>query len=226
MRTKSILALAAALAIGTWGIAKAQQSESITLTEIRGMVFCEFLLISETDVTIYNTSADGPCDLDAFSRIDPGDLAREHGARKAQLIGPKYWSMDEPTLGLGEARNFGGIKARLAAKLPLAALGSGEGADPYKPYVTKKAQRMVFKAGRPVYELVDAKGNIFVMNAFGDRVPDNDPARLDGVLPVPDGWTYRVRSPERDLVIDQKGDVDSSMVGDAYRQYYSLETAK
>lgn len=200
--------------------------ESITLTDIRGMVFCEFLLITETEVTIYNTSANGECDLDVFSKLDPAQIAKDHGVKNAQLNGPKYWIMDEQTLGLGESKTFGGIDARYAATLPLASLGSGEGADPYKPYVTKKAQRMVFRAGLPVYELVDADGNAFVMNAFGDKVPDNDPAKLDGVMPVQEGWTYRVRIPDTDLVIDQKGDVESQMVGDGFHQYYSLEVAK
>lgn len=200
--------------------------ESITLTEIRGMAFCEFLLITETEVTIYNSSAGGPCDLNAFSKLDPVQIAKEHGVKMAQLNGPKYWIMDEQTLGLGETKTFGGINARYAASLPLASLGSGEGADPYKPYVTKKAQRMVFKAGQPLYELVDAEGNTYVMNAFGNKVPDNDPAKLAGVMPVEDGWTFRVRFPDADLVIDQKGDVDSQMVGDGFHQYYSLEAAQ
>lgn len=220
------LALGAALAWGTAVQAEDHKVETITLTDIRGMVFCEFLLITETEVTIYNTSAGGPCDLDAFAKLEPAQIAKEHGVKMAQLNGPKYWIMDEQTLGLGETKTFGGIDARYAASLPLASLGSGEGADPYKPYVTRKAQRMVFKAGQPVYELVDAKGNAYVMNAFGNKVPDNDPAKLAGVMPIEDGWTFRVRVPDADLVIDQKGGVDSQMVGDGFHQYYSLESAQ
>lgn len=203
--------------------AQEHQIEAVTLTGIRGMVFCEFLLVGDNAVTIYNTSANGPCDLDRFSAIDPDDLARDHGASKAQLNGPKYWAMDEQTLGLGETRAFGGIEARYAATLPLASLGSGEGADPYKPYVTRKAQRMVFKAGHPVYELIDSDGHVYVMNAYGAKAPDGNPAGLAAVMPVAEGWSFRARVPDADLVIDQQGDRESQMVGDGFHQYYSLE---
>ena len=202
-----------------------QKTENISLTGIRGMVFCEFLLISETVVTIYNTSANGECDLDAFAALDPAKLALEYGVQAAQLNGPKYWIMDEQTLGLGEAKTFGGIEARYAATLPLAALGKGEGADPYAPYVTQKEQRMVYHADKPVYELVDKDGNSFVLNAYGAKVKDGNPSNLATQLNVAEGWSFGTRTLSEDLIIVQKGTVPSKMVGDDFHQYYSLEVS-
>ncbi|TMV07525.1 hypothetical protein FGK63_08620 [Ruegeria sediminis] len=200
-----------------------QQAENVTLTDIRGMVFCEFLLITDKDVTIYNTSANGECDLDTFSQLDPADIATEHGAKQAQLNGPKYWIMDEQTLGLGETKTFGGIEARYAATLPLASLGSGEGADPYAPYVTQKEQKMVYHAGKPVYELVDKDGNAYVLNAYGAQVENGDPSNLEKQLKPAEGWTFRSRILDEEMVIIQKGDRPNKMVGDDMHQYYSLE---
>ena len=45
-------------------------------------------------------------------------LAKAHGAKAAQLNGPKFWAMDAQTLGLGDSADFGGIAARYAATLP------------------------------------------------------------------------------------------------------------
>ncbi|GGH32439.1 hypothetical protein SAMN05444007_106157 [Cribrihabitans marinus] len=201
------------------------QIESVTLSDIRGMVFCEFLLISDTEVTIYNTSANGECDLDAFGKLDPTEIAREHGVKAAQLNGPKYWIMDEQTLGLGETKKFGEIEARFAASLPVASLGSGEGADPYAPYVTMKEQKMVYHAGKAVYELVDADGNAYVLNAYGAQVKDADPQNLADQLQPADGWSFRSRVLDSEMVIVQKGDQPNKMVGDDLHQYYSLEAA-
>lgn len=203
----------------------AHDMSNITLKDMRGMVFCEFLLITDKDVTIYNTSADGECDLDTFATLDPTRIAQNHGVLKAQLNGPKYWIMDEQTLGLGETRTFGGIKARYAATLPLASLGSGEGADPYAPYVTQKEQKLVYKSGEPVYELVDQDGNAYVLNAYGAQVENADPNNLVKQLKPADGWTFRTRVLDTELVIVQKGDQLNKMVGDDLHQYYSLETA-
>ena len=198
-----------------------QTVQNVTLTDMRGMVFCEFLLISDTDVTIYNTSANGKCDLDTFAKLDTGEIAKEHGAKAAQLNGPKYWIMDEQTLGLGETKSFGGIEARYAATLPLSALGSGEGSDPYKPYVSAKQQAMTFKAGQPVYELVDGSGQVYVLNAYGAAVRNGDPANLADQLKPAEGWTFRVSTPTEDLTILGSSDAPVSMVGDDMHQYYT-----
>ena len=198
--------------------------QDYTLTDIRGMAFCEFLLITDTEVVIYNTSASPACPLDIFATLDAGAIAKEHVAKVAQLNGPKYWAMDSQVLGFGETKTFGGIEAKYAATLPIASLGSGEGSDPYAPYVTDKAQTMTFDAGKPVYELVDSSGNAFVMNAFGAGVENGDPANLAHQLKPAEGWTFRVRTLTEDLVLVQEGGKLSKMVGDDMHQYYSLET--
>jgi len=196
--------------------------EPVTLKDVRGMRFCEFVLIYDDRVEIYNTSASAGCPDEIWSTITPAAIATEHGAKAAQLNGPKFWAMDEQTVGFGETQTFGGIEARYAASLPTASVGSGTGANPYAPYVTQKSQNMIFRAGNPVYELVDSDGDVFVMNAYGDKVEGGDPANLATQLTLPDGWMFRVAISDQDLVIDQKIDTPSKMVGDNFEQYYSM----
>lgn len=105
--------------------------------------------------------------------------------------------------------------------MPLAALGSGEGTDPYAPYVSAKSQTMVFKAGSPVYELVDSDGNSYALNAYGPNVRDGDPANLAGQLAPAQGWSFRVTIPIADLVIEGSSDAPVQMVGDDMHQYYT-----
>ncbi|MEP3328939.1 hypothetical protein [Sedimentitalea sp.] len=203
-----------------------EKTEPVTLTDARGMRFCEFLLISETEVVIYNTSGSpAGCPAGLFDSLQTDTIVKDHGVRAAKLNGPKFWAMDEQTLGLGETKSFGGIDARYAATLPIASLGSGDGADPYAPYVTEKEQKLTFRAGQPIFELVDAGGNIYVLNAYGAKVKDHDPANLADQLAPIDGWAFRTRTPEEDLIIIQKGDAPSKMVGDEFHQYYSFEAS-
>jgi len=201
-----------------------QKTESVTITDIRGIRFCEFLLIYEDRVEIFNTSASAGCPVKIWDSLDVDELAKAHGATKAQLNGPKFWAADEQMLGLGATKNFGGIEARYGATLPLQALGSGEGSAPYAPYVTRKDQKLIYRKGQPVYELVDRDGNAFVLNAYGSNVKDGDPANLADQLSLPEGWTFRVRVLDEDLVKIHKGDTPSKMVGDDLHHYYSLET--
>jgi len=194
--------------------------EQITLKDIRGMRYCEFLLIFDDDVMIYNTSASNGCAEDKWKAMDVAALATEHGAKKAQLNGPHFWAMDEQTIGMGETKTFGGIDARYAATLPLSALGSGKGADPYVPYTSAKLQTMVFKAGNPVYELVDPDGKTYILNAYGDDV-DGDPANLTDQLSPAEGWNFRVSTLTDDLTIVGTDKKPVQMVGDDLRQYYT-----
>ena len=204
------------------GLAAADEKvESVELNDIRGMRFCEFLLIFDDHVVIYNTSASQGCPDDKWQTMDPASIAANHGANKAQLNGPHFWVMDDQTLGMGETKTFGGIDARYAATLPISALGSGTGSTPYKPYTSAKDQTMVFKAGSPVYELVDPDGNTYVLNAYGAEVKDGDPANLTQQLSPTEGWSFKVSTPTEDLTIEGSTDKPVQMVGDDLHQYYT-----
>ena len=216
------LALAGALASGAAIPSFAEsQLESVTLTDIRGMRFCEFLLIYEDHVDIYNTSASAGCPEDLWHAVDTAQIAEAHGAVKAQLNGPKFWAMDEQTINFGEAKTFAGIEARYGATLPLAALGGGEGADSYSPYISAKTQTMTFKAGSPVYELVDPDGNVYALNAWGPDVRGGDPANLADQLSPAEGWSFRVTTPGEDLTIEGSTEAPVDMAGDDMHQYYT-----
>jgi hypothetical protein len=213
-------------ALGTAVPAHAEQKvEPVTLTDIRGMRYCEFLLIFDDHVTIYNTSASNGCSEDKWKAMDVASVATNHGAGKAQLNGPHFWAMDEQIIGMGDTKTFGGIDARYAATLPLAALGSGTGTDPYKPYTSAKLQTMVFKAGSQVYELVDSNGNTYILNAYGSEVRGGDPANLAEQLSPAKGWNFRVSTLTDDLTIIGTDKTPVQMVGDDMHQYYTQFSA-
>lgn len=220
-RTIACIALAATSLAGPVTAQTPKPVEPVTLTDIRGMRFCEFLLVFEDRVEIYNTSNAKGCPEEQWENLDTDAIAAAHGAKAAQLNGPHFWAMDSQTVGFGETKSFGGIEAGYAATLPLSALGSGKGADPYKPYTSAKLQTMVFKAGQPVYELVDAEGNVYVLNAYGEEVTDGDPASLSEKLSPAEGWSFRVDTPAEDLTIAGTSDTPVDMVGDDLHQYYT-----
>ncbi|PRY26259.1 hypothetical protein CLV78_101354 [Aliiruegeria haliotis] len=198
-----------------------QKMESVNLTDIRGMKFCEFLLISDKDVVIYNTSASNGCPEDTWKALDTASIAAAHGVGKVQLNGPHFWIMDEQTIGLGDTGTFGGIEARYAATLPLSALGSGTGSTPYAPYTSAKDQTMVFRAGQPVYQLIGPDGSTYILNAYGAEVQDGDPANLATQLSPAEGWAFQVQIPAEDLTIRGSSETPVHMVGDDLHQYYT-----
>jgi hypothetical protein len=57
--------------------------ESIDLIDIRGIWYCEFVLVFDDHVDIYNTSASQGCPDDKWQAMDTTSVATNHGAKKA-----------------------------------------------------------------------------------------------------------------------------------------------
>ncbi len=202
----------------------AQQSDTVpyTIPDIRNGRFCEFLLIKEGNVDIYNTTGMNECPAELWDALDLEDLAREHGAEMAQKNGPKYWMMDEQTIGVGQTKSFGGIEARWVARIPASFLSGDKGTSAYKPFTTKKTQRMVYAKGKKVFELLDADGKAYVLQAREHEFPIDTLDDLGAELNLADGWSYRSRILEEDLVLDLTPDLAIHAVGDDAHQYYTL----
>jgi len=122
---------------------------------------------------------------------------------------------DTLKLELGETLDFEGQKARHVGTLPAAIMegksGSGGMAEPYKVFNPKKSGAFSYFKGKPVYELVDPEGNVYVMQAGSQVV---DPSLTLESLAAP-GWKYRVRTLDKDLVFDlPKGTVVDAVSDD------------
>jgi hypothetical protein len=50
-------------------------------------------------------------------------------------------------------------------------LEAATGSKPYEVFNPKNTQRMVYAKGKPVYELVDPDGNVYVLQAHEERLP-------------------------------------------------------
>ncbi|PRY26260.1 hypothetical protein CLV78_101355 [Aliiruegeria haliotis] len=215
------LIVATALAASTASAEDEHTMEEFYLKDARGMRYCEIGLIFDHGADIYNTSASAGCPEDKWQALDVDALAEEHGARGAFLNGPKFWATDEQTINLAETKSFGGIEARYGATLPAEALAESESAQAYAGFTSTKKQTLIFKAGRPVYELVDPEGNTYILNAYGAEVKDGDPANLASQLSPAEGWSFRVVTPEEDLIVQPPAEGLTQMVGDDMHQYYT-----
>lgn len=153
-------------------------------------------------------------------------IATDLGAVFVKLNGPRYWLLD----GLGTKvavvdpvfRDFGGITMRRIAVLDL-------GNDPVsRPYTERHVNRgavFFWDAGSKVYELVDSTGTAYVMQAMCVGVdPTLAMADLDALgsrLDLPDGWSYRMRILDEELVVDTTDRV-AVVLQDEFENTYTL----
>ena len=217
----------AAVMIGRLPLVEAQDTtvkpKAVTVANTRDMRFGEILVVKETGVEIYNTTGLNECPAELWDKMDLDKIKQQFGAKAVQKNGPHFWMMDSQTLLLGETASFGGIDARYAATLdPDTVQKSATGSAPYKVFMPKKTQKMVYSRGKAVYELVDAEGNIYVLQAHDEQFPIESLAKLgDKMKELPKGWQFRTRNLTEDLILDLGPDKTIYAVGDEFHQYYT-----
>ena len=186
------------------------------------MRFGEILVVKQDGIEVYNTTGLNNCPAELWDSMDLESVRKQFGALKVQKNGPHYWMMDSQTVSFGEKASFGSLEARWAATLdPALVAKAAQGTEPYRIFNPKKTQRMVYSKDKPVYELVDPDGHVYVLQAHEERVPIESLATLGEQLKLPNGWQFRTRTLTEDLVMDLKADQTIYAVGDEFHQYWT-----
>lgn len=145
-----------------------------------------------------------------FRALDPEELKKEYGGDGVRFNGPRRFLADRIT---GEA--FNGGKLSMLGPIPMYTYGTFVVPDfdafiagtqaPYHEAVSRRTTTWFFDAGTEVYELVSPEGTVFVMQSASQMIdPDNTVDRLPTLgdrLSMPDGWQYRARTLDEDLVM-------------------------
>lgn len=197
--------------------------------DVFGERYGEVLLIrmgaSGPEATVYNTFPLNDCPAELWDVLDAEALAKDNGAAAALLNGPRYWLMSHIAKRAGEpqpTRSFGGIEMIEQATVQLSSTNP-------VPYSVNKVDRravFTFDAGRPVFELVDAEGNRWVMQTYS-QVADKtltleDLTGLGSRLKMPAGWRYETRTLTEPLVVDTTETV-AQVLQDDLTNSYTLE---
>jgi hypothetical protein len=171
-------------------------------------------------------------DFDArFRSLDPDALRKEYGGDAVRFNGPRRFLADRFT---GEA--FDGGKLSMLGSIPMYLYGTFVVPDfdafiagkqtPYRESVSKRTTTWFFDAGAEVYELVSPEGSVYVMQSASLGVdPENTVEQLPTLgerLALPEGWQFRVRTLEEELVMRATYDDDppNTIVLDEFENNY------
>ena len=200
------------------------------ISGMRGVRYGEVLAVFAKDggfeAEVYGTQMLNDCPQELWASLDPEAIAAEMGALVVKLNGPRHWMLD----GLGQKvavvepvlREFNGLTTRRIATVDL-------GSDPsVLPYVERHVNRgavFFFDAGAPVHELVNPDGLAYVMQAYCVGVdPTLTEANLGALgerLDLPDGWTFRTRVLDEELVVDTTATI-ATVLQDELENTYTL----
>jgi hypothetical protein len=166
------------------------------------------------------------CPQELWETLDADAIAKDMGAVFVKLNGPRYWLLD----GLGSKvavvdpvfKDFNGIQMRRIATIPI---GADFAAGPYTIRSVNRGAVFFFDAGKTVYELVDPDGRALVMQArcvgIDSNMTEESLATLGERLALPEGWSYRTRVLDAELVVDTSATL-ATVVQDEFENTYTL----
>ena len=191
-----------------------------------GEVLAVFARDNKLEAEVYGTQMINDCPDELWKTLDPAVIASEMSALAVKLNGPRYWVLD----GLGTKvafvepvmRDFNGLMMRRIATVDL---GDKPATVPYEERYVNRGAVFFFDAGSVVYELINAQGKAYVMQAYCVGV---DPTlNLDNLgdlaarLDLPVGWSFRSRILDAELVVDTT-DHPATVVQDEFENTYTL----
>ena len=200
---------------------KTGQGMEMTLTlknlaDSRDYRYCE-LVIQYGDIgsDIYSTSPLKECSDEWWDNLDLETVAEELGAQAAIKNGPQSWSMDEVGVMASEPVTIAGVEMIFGAHLPAGTMAMPH----YKVFNPAKYQNLVWKAGKPTYQLVDPDGHVYVLQGY--KVKKEDLNRLGSQFEsLPTGWKYQVVTLKEDLVMNLTPAHAIPSVQDEFDQIY------
>ena len=200
------------------------------INDMRGVRYGEVLAVYLRDTgleaEVYGTQMLNDCPQELWESLDADTIAKDMGAVFVKLNGPRYWLLD----GLGSKvavvdpvfKDFNGIQMRRIATIPL---GADFAAGAYVVHNVNRGAIFFWDAGKPVYELVDPDGRPFVMQArcvgVDSGMTEESLATLGDRLALPEGWSYRTRVLDAELVVDTSATL-ATVVQDEFENTYTL----
>ena len=191
-----------------------------------GEVLAMFLRDTGLEAEVYGTQMLNDCPQELWETLNADEIAKDMGAIFTKLNGPRYWVLD----GLGSKvavvdpvfKDFNGIQMRRIATIPL---GADFAAGAYVVRNVNRGAVFFWDAGKTVYELVDPEGRALVMQArcvgVDPNMSEESLTTLGERLALPDGWSYRTRVLETELVVDTSASL-ATVVQDEFENTYTL----
>jgi hypothetical protein len=191
-----------------------------------GEVLAMFLRDTGLEAEVYGTQMLNDCPQELWETLNADEIAKDMGAVFVKLNGPRYWLLD----GLGSKvavvdpvfKDFNSIQMRRIATIPI---GADFAAGPYTIRNVNRGAVFFFDAGKTVYELVDPDGRALVMQArcigIDPSMTEESLANLGERLALPEGWSYRTRVLETELVVDTSATL-ATVVQDEFENTYTL----
>jgi len=220
-RTVCLFVLLCSMLAGTMAYARAggaaPAERSAYLDQARYFGQCEIFLLKgqpgKYEALVYNTTPLNDCPPATFDPIDPKLLAKNTGSDLAWKNPRRFWTMDHLTITLvGDPREFDGLMFNFVAKMtmpPAFTPGKGQAGFAFQPTKIRRNSKYEFLKGQPVFLLQSPDGHTWVMQTYTTHTDASltaaDLPNLAQRLKLPEGWRFKAKTLEQDLIIHTTG---------------------
>ncbi len=193
-----------------------------------GEVLAVFLRDGNIEAEVYGTQMLNDCPAELWDTLVADDIAKDLEAFAVKLNGPRHWMLD----GLGTKvnavepifRDFNGLQMRRIAVIRFEP-GDTPATVPYTDRYVDRGAQFFFDEGSVVYELVNPEGKEYVLQAYcigvDATINQDNLATLGERLSMPEGWSYRSRILDEELVVDTTGQM-ATVIQDEFENTYTL----
>jgi hypothetical protein len=203
---------------------------------LRDQRYCEVLVGAHGsyfphELIVYNTVGLNDCPQSLWSRITAAKVKAEARAHFVRLNGPRHWTIDAfvgSELLNPAVRTFEGLAMHEAGVLHLG-FQDFLSQRPYAEHMVARKTTELFKAGLPVFQLLDSDGEVFFMQSYSLQV---DPWQtmdalktLGQKLRFPRGWSFRVVTLRSDYLLESAGG-QATVIQDDLLNTYQKSAAK
>ena len=214
---RSSIFVAAGLTILVFAAASQPSTKPLRmLDDVRDRRYCELFVVKRQGAglaaDVYNTLGLNDCPQAAWDALDTAKVASEFGAVRVIRNGPRHFLMDRLASGdvTRNASDIQGLGMRPVATMKLGLLDLVEKRAFYVERTIGRTTDWIFLTGKPVYELISPKGQVYVMQSYSQIVDPSlaytDLATLGSRLKPPKGWQYRGRTLTADLIAQARGE--------------------
>jgi hypothetical protein len=162
---------------------------------------------------VYNTIGLSRCPPGQFDAIDVDALCAETSSDLVWKNSRRFWIMDRLTLApAGDAVAFGALAFNCVAQMPMPASfdpAKGQSGLAYHPGHSRRTSTYEYLSGKPVFLLRSPDAVTWVMQTYTNLVDAGlSQATLPGLgqrLKLPAGWDFKVKTFERNLILDARG---------------------
>ncbi len=173
-------------------------SHAVDRDHLRGNRYCEIIVPKKlTEYAVYNTWGLNDCPAKIWNQITVDCVKKEMDTTLARLNGPRYWVIDgfeNTTLINPKTKTICGLMLREAGILNINLSELLKSKSHYKQRAVTRTTTWIYQANKPVYELIDPTGTVFVMQSYSvQQTPQTEASlsQLGTQLELPDGWQFK-----------------------------------